>query len=323
MFFTTGTGSAEEHANLNFGTAHGNPSAQDIWDLRQTGLASAFDIDLVWVADSPPPEAAADATEAASGEEVDGVDAGLNLVHEPKNDGQPEHNQTGGDDKSYQTRLITHPETGVVRKFTLDRSTAKRGKVQPHKTWVVDKDHTWTQWPKAATMNWNHKKVIADLNKWRNQRCGRHGWPALREKDSRPEYTPQQMEWIYEKCAGSMPKDLAAFVRRFNARWNDNRTNKALENLTWRMKDRWKGSGKFTPGPGRGVKRKSDNDGSGGGGSTAKKTKFVLRVRPPPKKQDETEKGEEEEAAEDDASEKAASDDSYKPDGDDESMDFD
>ena len=252
---TGGNGSSEELAWLNFGgQAHfpinNQPSAADMANLRRnyqyrlrTGEVDedyTSEIDLVWIPmdapeddeDDQDEETGSETSEGATGR--DAVDPDTGEVHEPLNRG--ENNQTGPRGaRWYQTRIL---EDG--NKYTVDRTRAHAGTVEPHKSWIVTKRGYWQQYRNYASVDWTDKNSVEKMNKWREQAFARNGWPTKR-RDARNDYTEEQRDWFWtmvkEKKGERPEKTIKQLTELFNKKFTQKRSETGITAIVDRLRD--------------------------------------------------------------------------------------
>lgn len=263
-YFTTGEGGSRDLAIADFGgqdDVGGNPepSAADIWALRQRNYRRIANgdldedftdtIDLVWIPGFNPtmpvialPSPNDDQSPLSDSETVPTVDSDVidpksGLRHDPLNRGENDQTGTYGA-RRYQSRLINGSQ------YTVDRSRAHAGDVQPHKGWIVKADGTWAQWRNYGTLDWNNKIRVEKLNKWREQTYKRHDWDKKREIN-RPNYTEEEKDYLFDKIkAATRPGEqakrpdgkIAALVKEFNRRFNADRDPTGITGVLDRLR---------------------------------------------------------------------------------------
>ena len=245
-------------ADLNFGgqeselleynfTDNNHPSAQDIWDVRQTWerlLPEEFEedptdgINIAWVPDESDPNPVLDSFKTPTPEHEENAEEGrragqrdpnTRLIHQPTNPGQtPAHDQTGSETAEYHT----HEIDGT--RYTIDRERARAPNRELHKTWIVDKNGQWRQYASVDQVNWDDSESVDKINKWREQALKRAGWPLKRLED-RKTYTDEEREWVMDKIQAAegtttamIPEELVA---EFNERFSSERNEPGLMGL--------------------------------------------------------------------------------------------
>lgn len=138
-----------------------------------------------------------------------GVDQLSQHPHAPTNLGANDQRGLHGEAKYF-----TKDSHGTV--VTVDRSIAVIGKpFQRHKAWI----HIgrWEEY--GSNIDWNDRKSIERLNKWRNQTMERDGWPLLRTKE-RKVYSDEQRTWLFKHICiangGAPGGGYAELTRSFN-----------------------------------------------------------------------------------------------------------
>lgn len=220
-FFTSDDDDSDEtFAALNLGGVHGlpsHPTASQIFRLRQQYRAQPDREDLtaqfrlVWIPGEessedeggdpvlsdlepdPTMEEAAtnDPTWEEEGEDDEANEDADEQVHHgvlgpniQPSDFDPTNGDPGG--KLDQTATLSTPRyytcriTPKSRIVTLDRARPVLGKVEEHKNWAYTRKG-WQQYTHHAEIDWNDKKQLAALLRWRDQLNRRSGWPKLRE----------------------------------------------------------------------------------------------------------------------------------------------
>ncbi len=254
-FFTTwGDSNARQLARLNFANQiitglpnTPDPTAEDIWILRQRyqgRIADGEDVDdptsaieLVWVPG-----------------EVDteyGIDTHSGLAHQPLNRGCGDNDQTTTATWGrYQTTRLSND-----KQYTVDRSPARKGEVEPHKLWAVGKTGKWKQRRGASTFNWHDTESILGLNAWRTTKLGKLGFSGGRKSTVLVPWADDERDWlsqVVEKSSGGNPMltTCEKLTGDFNAHFSDRpaRTAAATTSYYHRLKKEYKdGNGKIPP----------------------------------------------------------------------------
>ncbi|CZT23721.1 uncharacterized protein RCC_09435 [Ramularia collo-cygni] len=181
------------------------------WDYHDPTL----DIDLSFVGDEEDDGVEAAASWIINTDELPpkacdfGTDQYSNIKHAPWNNGTNDQRGLFG-----QTNYSTRKINGEI--ITLDRAVAIPNKeFQCHKSWI----HRGRWQMYAPDIDWNDKKSLDSLNKWRNQTLERDGWPLLRQK-VRKIYDAEQRTWLFKHIAlsdGNTPREgYTELARKFN-----------------------------------------------------------------------------------------------------------
>ncbi|KAM0713534.1 hypothetical protein Q7P37_010496 [Cladosporium fusiforme] len=266
--------SDESFAALNLGGVHGlpnYPTASQIFRLRQQYRAQPNREDLtspfrlVWIpGDDALDDEGADPvlSDLESETAVDEPALDLQERDDPEQDeyGEPQHgvlgpgihssdfDPTNGDPggKRDQTAKLCKPRyytcrvTPRSRIVTLDRARPEVGKFEDHKTWAYTR-RGWQQYTHHAEIDWNDRKQLASLARWRDQLNRRSGWPNLRER-VREAYAPDERRWMEELVRNALDAggtyDVVKSHQAFNAEFGGRgeRTEMAISSALLRIK---------------------------------------------------------------------------------------
>lgn len=282
VFLTSGDADSDQiFAALNLGGAHGLPNfptASQIFRLRQQYRAQPRREDLTaqfrlaWIpGENPSDDQGADPVlsdlESEPEADEDFIVDDTTLEVEPDHDQEGEYgvlapgihpsdfDPTNGDPggKLDQTAKLCKPRYYTCklnpkhRIVTLDRARPEPGKVEEHKTWAYTRKG-WQQYTHHAEINWNDKKQLAGLARWRDQLNRRSGWPKLREAP-REAYAHEERRWLEDRVrdalAAGQPYDIVETQMAFKAKFGSGRerSETAIGSALLRIKKQELGAG--------------------------------------------------------------------------------
>jgi hypothetical protein len=214
---------------------------------RNTLLPGA--VSLADASSPPAPSVAADVTNANPGGPLD---------------------QTGGPRAEYATAKVGQ---GYV---TIDRSRAKVREPEPHKLWCYSA-RGWRRWKRVENtqMNWGDHKMVADLNKHRQQTHQRSGLFSKKRAIPREDYKPEELEFVMDKiktASGGRPtQPVHEIVAEFNQCFSLGpvRNETGIQSLIDRLRKEYKDYSGLKPRKPRGWSRMEDSKRLRGAGSAA------------------------------------------------------